>query len=158
MDTFIEYLLNQIKNKGIRGIIPIISIVILGLLFISPSYTFIFFYKRSLFLDYDLIINVITVVILDILLFLILFVIGSLRDIETDNEGNFIDNGTLSKDIIMTIVLMGVVSIYLVTVYGIYVIAEWSINTIDGVKNLYGVLSIIFLYYFLPIVKKIFIK
>lgn len=158
MDTFIEYLLNQIKNKGIRGIIPIISIVILGLLFISHSYTFIFFYKRSLFLDYDLIINVITVVILDILLFLILFVIGSLRDIETDNEGNFIDNGTLSKDIIMTIVLMGVVSIYLVTVYGIYVIAEWSINTIDGVKNLYGVLSIIFLYYFLPIVKKIFIK
>lgn len=154
MDTLIEYLVNEIKNKGIKGIIPLISIIILALIFISPSYTFIFFYKRSLFLDYNLSINIMIVLILDMLLFLVLFVIGSLRDIEVNDKFKFIDNGKKFKDVIMTIVLMGVVSIVITLVYSGFLINGWNTNVTLGVKTLFITLAVTFLNYICKIVMK----
>lgn len=161
MDILIEYLVNEVKNKGIKGIIPLLSIIILTLIFISPSYTFILFFKRSLFSDYKLIINIITVLILDIVLFLVLFVIGSLRDIdvvEVELNGNkelkFIPNGTKTKDVIMTIILMGLVSIVMTLVYAVFLIKELDTNTTTGVITLCITLDIIFLGYILTIMKK----
>lgn len=155
MDILIEYLVNEIKNKGIKGIVHLIYIIILALIFISPSYIFIFFYKINLFLEYNLIINIMIVLILDMLLFLVLFVIGSLRDIEVDNKFKLIDNGKKSKDIVMTIVLMGVVSIVIILVYSVFLTNDWNINITIGVKTLGITLVVVFLNYVFKIAIKI---
>lgn len=160
MDKLVNYLLNQIEESGIKGLIPAISAIILALIFISPSYILIFFYERSLFSEYNLIINIMTVLILDTILFLVLFVIGSFRDIKINENGECEDSGKLSKDIVITISLMGGVSVLLTIVYGICTIIKGNSNIAIGVITLAVILVIILVYYILGAVKilKIILK
>ena len=154
----IKYLINITKEKGIKGAISIISILILGVIFISPSYIFIFFYKRSLFLEYSEIINIITIIILDIILFLVLFFICSFRNITlNDDNGNIESNDSdMLADIVTTIFLMGSVSIFLVIINVINIIIKSNSTTKIGVIFLCIILGVIFIIYFIPLVKLYF--
>lgn len=158
MDKLIDYLVKQINSKGVLGVTPPISIFILALIFISPSYIFIFFFKRNLFINYTLSINIFTVLIFDMLLFLVLFIIGSLRDIEIDinknNKLKFIDKGTSFKDAIMNIMLMGVVSIILTLTNSLFLVMGWIIDVKVGILTLCVILFSIFICYVLAIIKK----
>lgn len=152
----IKYLFNETKENKIKDIIPIIAVIILGLIFISPSYIFIFFYKRSLFLQFSIIINIITIIILDIILFLALFFICSFRNIEVDNQGNIKSKiNSLFEDVVISIFLMGFISILLVIVNGINIIIKWNGTTTKGVRVLSIILASIFICYFKPLLMKI---
>lgn len=155
----IKYLVNEVNEKGLKGIIPIIALSILGVMFASPSYLLIFFYKRSLFSEYNGFINIITIIILDVILFLVLFSICSYENIEVDDEGKFVSKGNnLLKDISKTIYLMGLVSVLLVIVKGISVIiritTKWSIFAKIGVVFLSVILVGILVYRPINLIKK----
>ena len=158
MDKLIDYLVKQINSKGVLGVTPLISIFILALIFISPAYLFILFYKREMYINYSVTINIVTVMILDMLLYLVLFFIGALRDIEVEIDEKyypkFHDEGVLIKDVIMTIVLMGVVSIVIILSNSLYIINGDSANLSNGIINLGIILGLIWLGYILGIVVK----
>lgn len=157
LSTVGKYLLDLIDRKGIKVIIYILFAIILILTFISPSYIFIFFYKRSFFLEYDVIINISTILILDAVLFCALFLIHSIFNIKIDDKWNIVSS-KLSEDIIKTIALMGVVSVFLVIQYGRYVIINGNENTIVGAKNLRIILWCIFGYYILTAIIKVLLS
>ena len=139
IDKLIEYLIEEFNDKGIKGIAPIICVILSALVFISPSYIFIVLYK----------INLINVLIFDGLLFSVLFVIGSFRGIKIDEKtGKYVDNSSLSKDIIITILLMGLISMCLIIVYGVSVIIQMNDKMIIGIITVGVTLGIIFTYYF----------
>lgn len=153
---FCSWLVNIFEKSRIKGVIPIIFMFILGLTFISPSYIFINFYKIEIFLAFNLTFeNMLSIIILDVLLFWVLFAIGLFRDIELDKDNNFINNGKLSKDVVMTIVLMGVVSICLVTVYGIFRIKGIGVSIKIGIRTLYITILSIAIFYFQSIGRKV---
>lgn len=149
IDKLIEYLIEKFNDKGIKGIAPIICVILSALVFISPSYIFIVLYKINLFKQFNLIINIINVLIFDGLLFSVLFVIGSFRGIKIDEKtGKYVDNSSLSKDIIITILLMGLISMCLIIVYGVSVIIQMNDKMIIGIITVGVTLGIIFTYYF----------
>lgn len=150
----ISYLIGEIRNKNPKGIIWIIGMIILTLLFISPAYIFIFFYKRSLLYENNLIISTITVLVLNLMLFLVLFLIVSLRDIEYTPKG-FKDSGKLYKDIIRAISFMGGVSMSLMIVQCIRIIMKGDSNVIIGLYTILGAITIIFCYYFINFIVEI---
>ncbi|AIY82657.1 putative membrane protein [Clostridium baratii str. Sullivan] len=153
VERIISFLGKTLKEDGINGLIPIMTITILALIFISPSYILIFFYKRSLLIENNLIINIFTILILDTVLFFALFVVGSLRGIKKVN-GKFENQGILLNDIVITIFLMGIISVALLLFCGLRIILIGDTNIKEGMWILIIILVIIFGYYIIIIYKK----
>lgn len=117
MWNLLKEILDITTQKEAKGVIPILGVILGFLLFISPGYTLIFLYKRSLLMQDTVAINTVTILIINTLLFVVLFIIGAIRGIK--EEKNATNEIGIVYDIVVTLILMGAISSVLLTVYAV---------------------------------------
>lgn len=127
---FLTQLDQEIKKKGVKGIIPIFSIIILGILYISPAYMFMFFYQRTILLSFPIVISILAIIVLDTMLFLVLFFLCSLTSLVVKENGVIsAEHCKISKSVIRSILCMGVIS-------AIFCIVNYISIVCDGEEKL----------------------
>lgn len=145
---FVKYLIDKLEAKGAKAVLSIIYIIILGIFFLlisaSPLISFIFFYKRSIFQECNILANVGIIFSLDSVLFLTLFIFCLIRDIDVNIETGELTEGKCNKSVAFTrtILLMAWITIVLTIVYGICVIMKIDTSITLGAISLLCILII----------------
>lgn len=114
-----------------------------------------FFYERSLFLKYRLIINISTILILDSILFLLLFIICSTRDMKVDVKSGKIstDECSTSKDIVRSTLLMLLILVSLSIIYDVLIMIGLNVTVKTGIITTCSILGIILIHYSIHYIK-----
>lgn len=111
---FIKDINNVINEKGVEEILPIILIIIAIVVYISPGYIILFLYNKHSSFSLE---NIISMIIIDTMLFIVLFIIGLSRGITNEKDKKLKYESKVLNDIQMTLVLMSVTSVILLFIY-----------------------------------------
>lgn len=119
-DLFIS-ISNEVNENGEKGTFYAIFILIGLILFISPGYILMFFYKENIVSINYILLNLFSSIIIDSILFGILFIIGLARGIRIPKESkeNIVYKDNILINMVMTIILMGIISAILIFVFAI---------------------------------------
>ncbi|MBP3916968.1 hypothetical protein [Clostridium sp.] len=111
---FIKDINNQINEKGFEGILPAILIIIAILVYISPSYIIVFLYNKHSYVSLE---SIISILIMDTILFITLFIVGLSRGIINKKNMKVEYDSKLLNEIQMTLVFMSIISAILLFIY-----------------------------------------
>jgi small-conductance mechanosensitive channel len=111
----------EVNDNGEKGILYVVFILIGLVIFISPGYILIFFYKENMVSNDYIVLNLFSTIIIDSVFFGVLFIIGLARGIRIPKESkeHIVYNNDILIDMVITIILMGTISAILIFVFAI---------------------------------------
>lgn len=148
LEKVLKYISSKIDNEGIKGIFPISVLIFLIIIFLSPGYILIFIYKVMESVNSNLIIDISTMIVLDVLLFFIIYVASLVMNIELDEENRLKEREiNILFDIIRVVTILGGISVTLLTIYGVFLALDSSINVKVGLISLAALVVSIVAFY-----------
>lgn len=137
LEKVLKYISSKIDNEGIKGIFTISVLIFLIIIFLSPGYILIFIYKVMESVNSNLIIDISTMIVLDVLLFFIIYLASLVVNIELDEENRLKEREiNILFDIIRVVTILGGISVTLLTIYGVFLAWDSSINVKVGLISL----------------------
>ena len=132
---------DKIDKDGVSGLKKYCIFIILVILFISPITIFSMTYGRELFISYSEYEKIILNIVINTLLFILLYYIGArVRNIEKEEK-------RIALNTIITLFIMGGSSSLLMISYGIYQIVIGSIEIKIGIVLLLVFVIVSFIYF-----------
>ncbi|MGG7058970.1 hypothetical protein ACQPUY_03395 [Clostridium nigeriense] len=148
LEKVLKCIISKIDNDGFKGIVPISAVIFLIIIFLSPGYILIFNFKIMQNINSNLIIDISTMIVLDVILFFIIYVASLVMNIEVDEEKHLKESEiNIQFDIIKVVTIFGGISTVLFTIYGVILALESSINIKVGLISLAVLLASIIAFY-----------
>lgn len=118
---FILSIGNEINDNEGKGLLSAFFILIGLILFISPGFILMFFFNDKVLVNNFISIDLFDIIIIDSIIFIILFVIGLARDIKVpENKEEDIEyEDNIIMNIIKTTGSMAIISIVLIVVFAV---------------------------------------
>lgn len=154
IEKVLKYISSKIDNGGIKGIFPISAVIFLTIIFLSPGYILIFIYKVMKSVNSNLIIDISTMTVLDVLLFFIIYVASIVMNIEiTEEKGLKEMEANILFDIVRVVTILGGISTTLLTIYGVLLASDSSINVKVGLISLAVLVVLVVAFYVIKLMK-----
>ncbi|GIM29309.1 hypothetical protein CPJCM30710_19750 [Clostridium polyendosporum] len=142
---WVKAIISLFSDKGYKNIGLILEIILLCILFISPSFTFIFLYNNELFSSIKLGWSILLILVFSSLLFMFLFVIRLIGNINLSAEDNISSRETIITNVIITIVMMAIIAVLLFLVYSVKLICSGDESTRFSIISLFVVIILVVL-------------
>lgn len=137
LEKVLKYISSKINNEDIKGILQISVLIFLVIIFLSPGYILIFIYKVMERVNSNLMIDISTMLVLNVLLFFIIYVAGLVMNVELDEENRLKEKEiNIFFDIIRVVTILGGISVTLLSIYGVFAFLDSSINVKVGLISL----------------------
>lgn len=146
---FITAINKEISENGGKAVIYSIFILIGGILFFSPGYVLIFFYKVNTLSNNCIAVNLINTLIIDSILFIIIFISGIIRGVKIPKESKgYIEYKESSLiDIVITMMLMSIISFVLIVTYILLSFNKYNYTVRIGIITLISTTGIVIFMY-----------